>query len=59
MDLAITICSERFDSTACTLEVQKLEATFPAILIVTFFTCCCWSTNIRKGRMYEMYEMYV
>ena len=22
---------------------------------MTFFTCCCWSTIIRKGRIYEMY----
>ena len=27
-------------------------------IIVTFFTCRCWSTTTRKGRMYEMYEMY-
>ena len=31
---------------------------FSAILIVTFFTCRCWSTTTRKGGMDEMYEMY-
>ena len=25
-------------------------------IIMTFFTCCCWSTTTRKGRMYKMYE---
>ena len=27
-------------------------------IIVTFFTCRCWSTTTKKGRMYEMYKMY-
>ena len=40
--------------------IQKVvKATLPIILFVTFFTCCCWSTTTRKGRMYEMYEIYV
>ena len=53
MDLAITICSKKLGSTACTIKVQNLEATLPTILIVTFFICRCWSTTTRKGRVYK------
>ena len=41
-----------------TIKVQSAKP-LPIILIVTFFTCRCWSTTTRKERMYKMYEMYV
>ena len=46
---------EKFGSITCIFKGQNLEATPPAISIVTFFTCCYWSTTSRKRRMYEIY----
>ena len=34
---------------------KVVEAMLPTILFVTFFTCRCWSTTTRKGRIYEIY----
>ena len=35
---------------------RTLKFLLPAILIVTFFICRCWSTTTRKGRVYKIYE---